>query len=78
MFGDYRKDLGLTRERTTFHSLRKNFGTALDEAGVLPSDREAVLGHSRGFSFDVYSKGPGLKRLRDVVEKVEYPRPRTH
>lgn len=78
MFGGYREKLGLTRERTAFHSLRKNFGTALDEAGVLPSDREAVLGHSRGFSFDVYSSGPGLKRLQEVIEKVEYPKLRIH
>jgi hypothetical protein len=62
---------GVTRDRLT--SLRKNFGTALDRAGVAPSDREAVLGHSRGFSLDTYSTGPGLKRLKDMVEAATYP-----
>ena len=63
----------MTRDRLAFHSLRKNFGTALDRAGIPPTDREALLGHSRGFSLDVYSTGPGLKRLKKMVEAVSYP-----
>jgi hypothetical protein len=31
------------------------------------------LGWSRGFGFDTYSGGPGLKRLAAIVAKIEYP-----
>ncbi len=72
-FKRYRRKLKITRDRLCFHSLRKNFGTALDRAGIPPTDREALLGHSRGFSLDVYSTGPGLKRLKEMVEAVSYP-----
>ena len=58
--------------RLVFHSLRKNFASALDRAGVPLADAAALLGHSRGFSWDVYSSGPGLQRLHDLVERVEY------
>jgi len=47
--------------------------TALNQAGVHQADIAAVIGHAQGFTLDVYSGGPGLKRLRDVVEKVKYP-----
>ena len=69
-FTRYRREVGVNRERVSFHSFRKNFATALDQAGVAQADAAMLLGHARGFSFDVYSGGPGLKRLRDVVECV--------
>ena len=72
-FGEHRKTLKLTRDRLAFHSLRKNFTSALDRAGVPIADAAALLGHGRGFSWDVYSSGPGVKRLQELVEKVEYP-----
>jgi integrase len=71
-FVRYRRKLNINRDRLCFHSLRKNFGTALDRAGIPPTDREALLGHSRGFSLDVYSTGPGLKRLKNIVEAAAY------
>jgi integrase len=73
LFRRYRLSLGIDRERVNFHSLRKNFGSASDRAGIPASDREALLGHSRGFSLDVYSSGPGLHRLKELIEKVHYP-----
>lgn len=71
-FTEHRRDVGVDRPRLAFHSFRKNFTTALDQAGVPQADVAALLGHERGFSFDVYSGGPGIERLRDVVEKVHY------
>jgi integrase len=71
-FTEYRRRCGVTRERLTFHSFRKQFATAMDRAGVPQADISAVLGHSRGFSLNVYSSGPGLKRLQELVERVEY------
>jgi hypothetical protein len=40
--------------------------------GVPLADAAALPGHSRGFSWDIYSSGPGLSRLRDLVERIEY------
>jgi integrase len=67
-----RRRLGLTRPRLSFHSLRGNLVTALDQAGVAQADIAALVGHARGFTFDHYSGGAGLKRLRDIIEKVHY------
>jgi integrase len=67
-----RRKLGLDRPRSSFHSLRGNFVTALDQAGVHQADIAALVGHARWFTFDHYSGGAGLKRLREIVEKVKY------
>lgn len=71
-FTVFRRRAGVNRPRLSFHSLRKNFVTALNQAGVHQADIAAVVGHAQGFTLDTYSGGPGLKRLRDVVEKVKY------
>jgi integrase len=71
-FGKYKKRLGVTRAQTSFHSFRKNFATSLDRAAVHIDDAAALLGHRRSFSWSVYSSGPGLKRLQEIVEKVTY------
>jgi integrase len=71
-FGRLRTKTGLTRPRLSFHSLRKNAVTALDQAGVNTTDIAMLVGHSRSFSLDRYSKGPGLKRLQEIVEKIQY------
>lgn len=68
----FRRTAGIDRPRTSFHSLRKNFATALDEAGVHQADAAMLLGHVRGFTFDVYSGGKGLQTLRGIVQKIEY------
>jgi integrase len=73
-FTHYRRKAGIDRDRLSFHSLRKNFVTALNQAGVHQADIAAVVGHAQGFTLDTYSGGPGLKRLQEVIEKVEYPK----
>jgi hypothetical protein len=46
---------------------------ALGRAGVVETDAARVLGHDiPGMSFGTYSNGPGLKRLREVVEQIRY------
>ncbi len=72
LFGRLRAKLGLTRDRLSFHSLRKNAVTALDRAGVSTTDIAVIVGHARSFSLDRYSGGPGLKRLQRIVEKIRY------
>jgi integrase len=72
-FGQLKTKAGVTRKRVSFHSFRKTVATALDRVGVPENDVNAVLGWSRGFGFDTYSGGPGLKRLAAIVAKIEYP-----
>jgi integrase len=71
-FTTHRRACGLDWPGLCAHSLRKNFASALDRAGVPLADAAALLGHSRGFSWDVYSSGPGLVRLSGLVGLVEY------
>jgi integrase len=71
-FSKIRHKIGLGRKGLHFHTLRKCFTTALDRAGVPREDVAAIVGHSRGFTFSVYSDGPGLKRLAEAIAKVRY------
>jgi integrase len=72
-FTRYRRERGVIRAHVSYHSLRGNFASALDEAKVSISDAAILLGHSRAISFGVYSKsGPGLQRLQEIVEQVKY------
>jgi integrase len=66
--------LGLKRRGLCFHSLRHCVAGALDAAGVPQSDAARVLGHAvAGMSYGTYSQaGPGLIRVKDVVEKIKY------
>jgi integrase len=72
-FTKYRRSVGVNRPNVSFHSFRKTFVTALDNAGVPQHDIAAVVGHARGFTLDTYSGGKGLAKLRDIVEKVSWP-----
>jgi hypothetical protein len=71
-YTDYRRSAGVNRPRLAFHSFRKNVSTVLDNAGVPQSDLAALIGHERGFTFDTYSKGLELERLRGITEKIQY------
>jgi integrase len=69
----FRRDVGVDRARISFHSFRKNVVTALDNKGVPQGDLAALIGHERGFTFDTYSKGLELERLKGITEKIQYP-----
>lgn len=74
-FKPYRENLGVTRDRVTFHSLRKSFATKLEHADVSADTAAMLLGHSgmRSFSYDVYSPhGPTLKQLTIAVCRIKY------
>jgi integrase len=66
--------LGLKRGGLCFHSFRHTVAGRLDAAGVPQSDAARVLGHAvAGMSFGVYSRGgPGLVRVKLVVEQIKY------
>ena len=74
-FNWWRKKLGIDRPHVNFHSFRHTVGDRLRKAGVPEDDRAALLGHederitSRVYGHD----GPGLRRLKDIVEKISYP-----
>ena len=73
-FPRWRRGRGVTRERVVLYSLRKNFITALREAGVHQADVAALVGHEPGFTFSTYAPtGLSLKAKRDLVERVQYP-----
>jgi integrase len=73
-FSWWRKKLGIVRPGVNFHSFRHTVGDRLRKAGVPEDDRAALLGHederitSRVYGHD----GPGLHRLKDIVEKLNY------
>ena len=73
-FTEFRRDVGIDRAKLSFHSFRKNFATALDNAGATRDDIAALIGHERGFTLETYSGGKGLKALQAIMQRVKYPR----
>jgi integrase len=75
VFENRRTALGIVRPKVCFHSFRHNVSSLYDRLGVPESDTARVLGHKvEGISYGTYSKGgPGLVRVRDLVERIEYP-----
>ena len=72
-FGIRRNQLGFQKRKYTFHSLRANFITELDNLGIDLSIIERLVGHShQGLIRSVYSGGLRIEKLRDVIEKLNY------
>ena len=72
-FTRLRRKLGINRPRVSFHSLRKNMGTALDRARVSQADVALILGHDRGFTLSVYAPlGLELPTLKDIIEQARF------
>jgi integrase len=65
---------GARQSRVNFHSFRRTFVTKAEQAGMQPHLIEVVVGHKRpGMALGVYSGGPLLQQLREVVESVRLP-----
>jgi len=72
-FTRLRRKLGINRPRVSFHSLRKNMGTALDRARVPQADVALILGHDRGFTLSVYAPlGLELPALKGIIEQARF------
>ena len=72
-FPQFRRDMGVERERVAFHSFRKCFVRALELAKVDRDRAALVIGHERGFTFRIYNpEGVDVAGLREVVEAVRY------
>ena len=56
-----------------FHSLRKNFSTALENSQVPENIAQQLVGHSKkSMTYSLYSQGASDDVLRDAIEKVSY------
>lgn len=68
------KTLGETC-KATFHSFRHHFRDAMREAELSTDYVEALggWGDDKRSAERLYGKGPSLKRLREQIEKVNYP-----
>ena len=71
-FGRYKTKLGFTREYD-FHSLRRTFATALENAGVPESTISQLMGHKKqSISLYLYSGGLEFTRLQQEIEKLTF------
>jgi integrase len=70
----FRRKQGCARDGLSFHSLRKNFVTAAEDAGVPDTTIAALVGHKgrRGFTLSKYAPKPRLRLLAAAVAKVDY------
>ena len=72
-FGTRRKQLGFDKRKYTFHSLRANFVTELDNLGIDLSIIQSLIGHrQQSLVRSVYSGGPKIEKLREVINKIDY------
>ena len=70
-FGTRRKQLGFDRGKYTFHSLRANFVTELDNQRNL-TIIQSLIGHrQQSLVRSVYIGGPKIEKIRKVVNRVD-------
>lgn len=71
-FGRLKTKHGAKGRAYGFHSFRDHMATGLERARVPENEAVWIIGHSRNLSltYNLYSKGPELKTLRDNIEKA--------
>jgi len=73
MFSRHCRAVGIDKPLLGFHYWRKTVATKLENAGVPELDAARLIGHKiKTMSYGVYSGGPDLARLADVVERIKY------
>jgi integrase len=71
-FGRLKKELGYEK-RHVFHSIRKTFTTALEQAGVPESVSADIVGHEKQtMTYGLYSGGSSLSQKQKAVAKVKF------
>lgn len=69
-FGRLKKDLGFS-DRHVFHSIRKTFITALENAGVSENVTADIVGHEKPrITYGLYSGGASIEVKRNAIEKI--------
>ncbi|MCO7227511.1 site-specific integrase [Pleionea sp. CnH1-48] len=74
MFTDAKRQAGIKVRSKAFHSLRKNFSTALEDAEVDERIASKIAGHThaKSMTFGLYSDGASVaKILKPAMDKVE-------
>jgi len=72
-FGALKKSLGFTSKQQSFHSIRGNTSTNLENLQVPEHIANKIVGHkSRGstMTYGYYSQGPGLVEAKETVNKL--------
>jgi len=71
-FGRYKTKLGFSKEHD-FHSLRRTFATALENAGVPESTISQLMGHKKqSISLYLYSGGLEFTRLQQEIKRINF------
>ncbi len=71
-FGRLKAELGFDR-RHVFHSIRKSFVTALEQADVPESVSADIVGHEKQtMTYGHYSGGSSLEQKRKAIAKVQF------
>ena len=69
-----RTNAGITDPLVVTYSLRKNYATALEDAGVSENIAQQLMGHEKGsLSYGLYSRGASIDVLRAAVSRLRFP-----
>lgn len=72
-FTRFRREIGITNPKKTFHSFRHTFKDMCREAGLSQEIHDALTGHGKATVSNSYGSGFSLKVLNDAVQKIENP-----
>lgn len=72
-FTRFRREIGITNPKKTFHSFRHTFKDMCREAGLSQEIHDALTGHGKATVSNSYGAGFSLKVLNDAVQKIENP-----
>jgi integrase len=71
-FGRLKKRLKFS-DRHVYHSIRKTFITALENAGVSENLTADIVGHEKPrITYGLYSGGASIEVMKEAIEKVTY------
>ena len=66
-------DFGHKRSEVNFHSFRRSFINACEQAGIPEATTKQIVGHAKSsLTYGTYSKGVDMKLLREAIEKVDF------
>jgi integrase len=72
-FGRFRKRIGVTSSKKTFHSFRHTVADTLKQKGIPYEQVAAILGHKdQTMTFGTYGKSFGVNVLQPVIEELKF------